>query len=79
MTTLLRIKTFSDRHPAFSEASLRMLIQRARDNGLQDSGAILRNGRAVVIDEARFLGWLDSRQDNVEPLAQQLQHSEPRA
>lgn len=68
---LLSVKQFSERHPAFSQAGIRHLIHCAdeRDrskgklpgNGLKEAGAILKCGRRVVIDEARFFAWLDQR------------------
>lgn len=68
---LLSVSQFSERHPAFSQAGIRYLIHCAdeRDrskgklpgNGLKEAGAILKCGRRVVIDEARFFAWLDQR------------------
>ncbi len=43
--------------PAFSEAALRKLILRAPLNGLEP--AIVRLGRRVLIDYARFNRWLE--------------------
>lgn len=61
-TTVLSVRQLSDKHPGFSEPSLRWIIHNAHENGLQKSGALLRNGRRVLIDEAKFLEWLKSRQ-----------------
>ena len=68
---LLSVRQFSERHPAFSESGIRHLIHCAgeRDrskgklpgNGLKEAGALLKCGRRVVIDEARFFDWLDQR------------------
>lgn len=68
---LLTVRQFSERYPAFSQGCLRQLIfySQARktshgevlDNGL--SKALVRIGRRVLIDEARFFEWLDTRQD----------------
>lgn len=68
---LLSVRQFSERHPAFSQPGIRHLIHCAdeRDrskgklpgNGLKEVGAILKCGRRIVIDEARFLDWLDQR------------------
>lgn len=65
MRTLYTIRQFTAQQPAFSEGSLRWLIFHAEDNGLLAAGAILRNGRRVLIDGERFLKWLDSRQQRV--------------
>ena len=69
--TLLSVRQFSERHPVFTPPGLRHLIhcseERERSkgklpgNGLKESGAILRCGRKVMIDEARFFEWLDQR------------------
>ena len=59
--TLSTVKQFSQRHPAFPEGGLRHRIFHAESNGLADSGAIVRNGRRVLIDEERFFVWLRER------------------
>jgi hypothetical protein len=69
--TLLSVRQFSEKHPAFTPQGLRHLIFCSEErelskgklpgNGLKESGAILRCGRKVVIDEARFFGWLDAK------------------
>ena len=68
---LFTVRQFSDKHPAFPPAGLRHLIFLSEEresskgklpgNGLKESGAILRAGRKVLIDEARFLTWLDQQ------------------
>ena len=74
--SLLTIKLFSKKHPAFSEAGLRYYIFNAESrknsrgetipgNGLAEAGAILRIGRKVLVDEDRFFQWLDSQQARV--------------
>lgn len=67
--TLLTVKQFSERHPAFSEGSLRFQIFNAEPrktsrgeipgNGL--ASALVRLGRKVMIDEAAFFTWLDQQ------------------
>jgi hypothetical protein len=64
------VATFSDRYPEFSRASLRNLIFKAETressmgsipgNGLLECGAIVRLGRRVLINEAKFLAWVAS-------------------
>ena len=58
---LLTIRQFSQRHPAFPEGGIRHRVFHAESNGLAESGAILRNGRRVLIDEERFFAWLRER------------------
>lgn len=55
----LTVSQFSDKHPAFPIGGLRDRIFHAKTNGLEASGAIIRNGRRVLIHEERFFQWLD--------------------
>lgn len=58
MTRNLRtVSQFAESSP-FSEASVRWMIHKARDNGLAAAGAIVRVGRRVYIDAERFDAWL---------------------
>jgi hypothetical protein len=64
----LTVEQFSERNPAFTAPALRNLIFKAeprqssrgevKGNGLAESGAIIRLGRRVLIDEAKFLTWV---------------------
>lgn len=62
MPTLLTVNQFSANHQAFRLGGLRALIFNARQNGLAESGAIVRIGRKVLIDESLFFGWVQSQQ-----------------
>ncbi len=72
LRTLLTVKQFNEKHPAFSQGGLRHLIFFARarrtsrgevaGNGLD--AALVRVGRRILIDEARFFAWLDAQQEN---------------
>jgi hypothetical protein len=53
------VKQFSERHPAFTVASLRALIFNANTNGLNESCAIVRINRKVLINEPKFFDWVD--------------------
>ena len=55
------VKQFSDKHPAFTEASLRALIFNAGTNGLNEAGAIVRIGRKVLVNDAKFWGWIEAQ------------------
>jgi hypothetical protein len=69
--TLLTVRQFSERHPAFSQGALRNLIyhsrpraighERIRGNGLDV--AIIRVGRRILLDERKFFEWLVSQQE----------------
>jgi hypothetical protein len=56
----IRIRKFVERHrdEGWTEPALRWIIFKAHENGLDDAGAILRVGKRVFVDEARFFGWL---------------------
>lgn len=55
------IKQFITENQAFSEGGLRWEIFNEDTNGLKESGAILRNGRKVLIHVPRYFRWLDTK------------------
>ena len=67
---LLTVRQFADKHPAFSQSALRNYLFLADDrktskgnikgNGL--SIAVVRIGRKLLIDEAKFYQWVDLQQ-----------------
>ena len=67
---LLTVRQFADKHPAFTQGSLRNLIFLAESrhtskgkipgNGLEI--ALVRVGRKVLIDEAKFFNWVEAQQ-----------------
>jgi len=59
---LLTVRQFSEKHSAFPQGGLRHRIFHADSNGLEKSGALVRNGRRVLIDEEQWFAWLRSRQ-----------------
>ena len=68
--TLLTVRQFSEKHPAFSQGSLRNLIHLSSErytskgkipgNGL--SMALVRIGRKLLISESNFFQWIDEQQ-----------------
>lgn len=67
------VRQFSQRNPAFTELGLRNLIFKSAPrlaadgstipgNGLVESGALLRIGRKILIDEDCFFCWVESQQ-----------------
>lgn len=70
---LFTVRQFSEKHSAFSQASLRNYIFLSTDrktsrgiisgNGLDK--ALVRIGRKILINEAKFFIWLD-KQNNQE-------------
>lgn len=57
----LTVQQFTEKQPAFTTGGLRALIFNERTNGLAKSGAIVRIGRKVLIDEAKFFTWVESQ------------------
>ena len=57
----LMVKQFTEKHPAFKVGGLRDLIFYERKNGLAQSGAIVRLGGKVLIDEAKFFAWIEAQ------------------
>ena len=60
------IKQFCQRHPAFTEGGIRHNVFHSKTNGLAKSGAIVRNGRRVLINEGKFFIWLENQNKPVE-------------
>lgn len=67
---LLTVRQLAERHPAFSEASIRWALwcsrspgdTRAREIYAGLSTAVIRLGRRVLIDEPKFLSWVRGAQ-----------------
>jgi hypothetical protein len=49
---------FCARNPAFTAQAVYTLIFNQDKNGLRESGAVLRIGRKILIDEAKFFAWV---------------------
>ena len=58
---LLTVQQFAKQHPAFKVGGLRWQIFNEENNGLKESGAIIRLGRKVMIDSDRFFKWIYSQ------------------
>lgn len=52
--TLLTVKQFCEKHPAFPEGGVRHQIFHEEENGLAEAGAIIRVGRKVLINEEKY-------------------------
>jgi hypothetical protein len=55
----LTVNQFADKHPAFTKGGLRALIFNGNTNNLAKSGAVVRIGRKVLIDETKFFNWVE--------------------
>jgi hypothetical protein len=60
MPKIVNVAQLSAEIPAFTQPSIRWLIFRASDNGLEAAGAIIRVGRRVLIDQEKFVDWVRS-------------------
>ncbi len=58
------VKLFSQRHPSFSEQSVRYHIHNREKNGLDKFNALIRIGKKVLIDEERWFEWVRSKRTN---------------
>ena len=61
MPTLSTVNQFTEKNPAFTHGGLRSLIFNEATNGLAKSGAIVRIGRKVLIDESKFFAWIEAQ------------------
>ena len=71
---LSTVRQFSEKNPAFSQGSIRNLIHfsterysskgKIPDNGLDT--ALVRIGRKVLIEDAKFFEWIDSQNQVLE-------------
>lgn len=71
MSNLLTVRQFSNKHPAFTQGSLRNLIflssSRKKSKGIVTGNglnvALVRIGRKLLIDESKFFQWIDEQQE----------------
>jgi|SaaInlStandDraft_6_1057023.scaffolds.fasta_scaffold504795_1 hypothetical protein len=59
---LLTVIQFSAKHLFVTPGGLRFQIFNANENGLEKSGAIVRIGRRVLINEEKYFAWIESQQ-----------------
>ena len=52
------VPQFVEKHPAFTLGGIRWQIFNEDNNGLKESGAIIRLGRKVLIDTNRYFDWV---------------------
>ena len=57
----LTVNMFVEKHPAFTLGGLRHQIFNEATNGLAKSGAIVRIGRKVLINQQKFFAWIESQ------------------
>jgi hypothetical protein len=58
--TILTIKQFVEKHKFISYAGLQNQLFHRQTNGLNVSGAIIKLGKRVLINEEKFFEWLNT-------------------
>ena len=56
------VKEFCEPHDAFTNGGVRSRIFNETTKGLKASGAIVRLGRKVLINEQTFFQWIENQQ-----------------
>lgn len=56
----LTVEQFCKKHQAFKVGGMRFQIFNEDKNGLAKSGAVVRMGRKVLIDENKFFHWIET-------------------
>lgn len=57
--TLVTVPQLAQRQPALCVGGIRAWIFNEEKNGLKDSGAIIRIGKKLVINEEKFIAWVE--------------------
>ncbi len=57
--TLYTVSGFVQRHDFLTEGGLRFQIFNAKNNGLAETGAIVRVGGRVLVNEPKYFGWIE--------------------
>ncbi len=74
----LTVKQLPEQQPALSVAGIRWAIFNEDNNGLAESGAVVRVGRRVLIDPDKFLAWMSSNPTLSPPKPKAGQKAAPR-
>lgn len=59
MSTYLTIQQLVEKHPCFTKGGMRYYLFNSKFNGLDDSQAIIRIGRKILIEEEKFFEWIN--------------------
>ena len=57
----LTVNQLCEKHTAFKIGGVRSQIFNAEKNGLKESGALVRSGRKILINESKWFAWLESQ------------------
>lgn len=61
----LTVNQLCEKHKAFKVGGVRSQLFYADKNGLKESGAIVRQGRKILINEPRWFSWIESQNGGV--------------
>ena len=62
----MTIRQFVEKHPAFTIGGIRAEIFNAETNGLEESGALIRVNRKIILHERLYLtGYIPSKNKKV--------------
>ncbi len=57
----LTVNQLCEKHKAFKIGGVRALLFNSDKNGLKESGAVVRSGRKILINEPKWFSWLESQ------------------
>jgi hypothetical protein len=60
--SLHTIEQFCGKYQFLTTGALRWQVFQSENNGLDKSGALVRIGRRVYIDEPKYFAWVDAQQ-----------------
>jgi hypothetical protein len=63
--TYLTVIQFCEAFPAFKVGGVRSQIFNESSNNLKASGAVVRNGRKILIKPERYFAWIESQNEVV--------------
>lgn len=58
---IFTVQQLADSQPALTVGGIRSDLFERRTNGLQEAGAVIRRGRALLLHGPRYLEWLVNR------------------
>jgi hypothetical protein len=61
MSKIYTVEQTAEKIPALTQSAIRWHLFNRKQNGLTKSGAIIKNGRRVLIDLALYIEWLKSQ------------------
>ena len=61
----LTVQQFCETYSAFKVGGVRCQIFNENTNGLRESGAVVRNGRKILIKPERYFAWIESQNEVV--------------